>query len=136
MANDVDSIVVRTNAALRVEILANGVVLNTAQTVNAAAIGKLVVTGSDAPNVIDLRGVTAAQFTLLSSIVVNGGDGSDTITGSPELSNSLLGGDGNDVLLGGGVNDSLDGGNGADTVSGGAGNDTLRGGDGIDSLMG
>ena len=104
-----DSITVRTNAALQVEILANGVVLNTAPTVNASAIGKLVVTGSDAANVIDLSGVTAAQFTLLPSILVSGGDGNDTITGSPDLPNSLLGGDGTDVLLGGSVNDSLEG---------------------------
>ena len=131
-----DSITVRTNATFQVEILANGVVLNTAPTVNASAIQKLVVTGSDAANVIDLSGVTAAQFTLLPSILVNGGDGNDSITGSPDLPNSLLGGDGTDVLLGGGVNDSLDGGNGADTLTGGVGNDTLRGGNGIDSLIG
>ncbi|MFM9962324.1 MAG: beta strand repeat-containing protein, partial [Planctomycetaceae bacterium] len=131
-----DSIVVRANVGGQVEILGNGVVLNAAPTVNAAVIEKLVVTGSDGVNAIDLSGVTAARFTLLSSIVVDGGEGNDTLTGSLDLSSTLLGRDGTDLLTGGSGNDSLEGGNGADTLSAGAGNDTLRGGDGIDSLIG
>ncbi|MFM9962008.1 MAG: hypothetical protein ACKV2Q_12370 [Planctomycetaceae bacterium] len=96
-----DSVVVRANVGGQVEILGNGVVLNAAPTVNAAVIEKLVVTGSDGVNAIDLSGVTAARFTLLSSILVDGGEGNDTLTGSLDLSSTLLGRDGTDLLTGG-----------------------------------
>jgi Ca2+-binding RTX toxin-like protein len=72
--------------------------------------------------------------------------------GSDGVDDSLIGGDGNDVLLGGGSlsgsntgndtlrglggNDYLLGGDGNDFLLGGEGNDTINGGDGNDSLYG
>src|SRR5436190_1318216 len=48
-----DSVAVRANVGGQVEILANGAVLTTAPTPNASAVTAIVVTGSDANNVID-----------------------------------------------------------------------------------
>lgn len=57
------------------------------------------------------------------AIVINAGDGEDTVTG----------GGGADQLNGGDGADSLDGAAGADTFDGGLGDDTLTGGAGIDT---
>src|SRR4051794_16450585 len=81
------------------------------------------------------------------TVIVNGGDGNDSITvlaKSTELASSGLNGDGgddlvsapdsNDTLAGGEGNDRLVGGKGDDVMDGGAGNDTLvwNQGDGSD----
>ena len=75
---------------------------------------------------------------------LSGGTGNDTIYGQDD-DDTLLGGDGNDVLDGGLDNDSLlgeagtdslVGGHGDDVLDGGADNDTLFGGDGSDTLLG
>jgi Ca2+-binding RTX toxin-like protein len=73
-----------------------------------------------------------------------GGQGNDVITGG--AGNDILSGDlGNDTVSGGGGSDSiagqagddsLVGSAGADTIDSGAGNDTLHGGGGADSLFG
>jgi Ca2+-binding RTX toxin-like protein len=65
----------------------------------------------------------ASAFTL-GTVILNGGDGDDT----------LIGGSKNDNLTGSNGNDSLLGGNGNDTLIGSAGNDTLTGGVGLDSF--
>ena len=137
-ASGADNITVRANSTTgKVEVLGNNnVLVGSTPSVNASSLTGLVVTGSDSNNVIDLSGVNVAQFTALASIQVSGGDGNDRITGSPDLANSLNGGDGSDVLLGGSVNDTLNGGNGADAITGGLGNDSLLGGDGADTLSG
>jgi Ca2+-binding RTX toxin-like protein len=64
--------------------------------------------------------------TLIGIEHLDGGSGSDTLTGNL-AANRLAGNSGND---------SLDGGDGNDTLEGGAGNDTLKGGRGNDSLDG
>jgi len=84
-------------------------------------------------------------------IVVNGGDGNDSLTvlaKNTEITGAKLIGDaGDDVLTGADSNDSLGGGDGndrlvgakgTDTMSGGAGNDTLvwNNGDGSDTIDG
>jgi Ca2+-binding RTX toxin-like protein len=73
-------------------------------------------------------------LTLLS---VDGGAGTDTISGSdgPDL---IQGGEGNDVLSGGGGDDRIVGDRGNDTMNGGAGDDTLvwNNGDGSDIVNG
>ena len=98
----------------------------------------------------------------LGNLVLDGGDGDDTINGG-DGNDSLLGGDGNDLLvpwfgddtiLAGDGDDSLDaergndvidmgdgidialGGDGNDTINGGEGNDSLVGGNGNDSILG
>lgn len=65
---------------------------------------------------------------------VEGGSGSDTVTGN-DLANRLLGNSGADNLKGGKGNDTLEGGDGNDTLEGGEGNDTLRGGTGSDMAV-
>jgi uncharacterized secreted protein with C-terminal beta-propeller domain len=72
-------------------------------------------------------------------IVVNGGQGDDTITvdtGGLKIRAILNGGNGNDVLTGGDGNDTLNGGPGNDVLNGANGNDTLNGGAGNDRLYG
>ena len=134
-ADGADSITVRANAG-QVEVLDQNGLLPIAPAVNASDVLALVITGSDSENVVDLSGVTAAQFSALSNIQVSVGDGNDAITGSPDLANSLSGGDGADTLAGQAGNDTLDGGDGDDLITGGDGNDSLLGGDGSDNADG
>ncbi len=91
--------------------------------------------------------------------LVEGGSGSDTLTGSaagdviygaskpngtPSLASNksekdddtISGGDGNDTIFGQNGNDQIWGDNGNDTLSGGKGNDVLYGGNGDDKLNG
>ena len=68
--------------------------------------------------------------TLTSSagvrLIVNGGTGTDTITGD----------NANDDLDGDLGSDTIDGRGGADTIRGGLGGDTLTGGSGVDEIIG
>lgn len=79
-----------------------------------------------------------------ASVAVDGGPGSDTITGGTGA-DTLNGGAGNDqvygwtgadALTGGEGDDFVQGNQGADTISGGEGNDTLRGGQDDDRISG
>ncbi len=105
-------------------------------TLPAANVRLINILGSDEPNGVDLSGVDSAVFTSLPVILVDGANGNDTLIGSPNLANSLNGGDGTDLLQGGIGIDSLNGGNGNDTIVAGDGNDSIRGGDGRDSITG
>ncbi len=135
-----DSIAIRQNATtLRVEVVANGLVLGTAPNVPTSSITSIVVKGGDDSNNIDLSLVDNLTFPSLAGnrpIFVDGGNGDDTILGSPTYGDSVLGGDGTDTINGQGGNDIVDGGNGRDSVTGGDGNDSLTGGDGSDTLTG
>ncbi|MGE6171439.1 VCBS domain-containing protein, partial [Aeromonas media] len=64
-----------------------------------------------------------------------GGDGNDILFGQGG-DDFLYGGAGNDILFGGSGNDTLYGESGNDILSGGSGNDTLYGGTGNDVLSG
>jgi Ca2+-binding RTX toxin-like protein len=89
----------------------------------------------------------AGQDTLMCGLArcsLNGGDGPDQMTGSPE-ENGLLGGEGGDTIFGlGGVdfitggseNDTIFAGPGIDNVLGGEGDDVIGGGGGRDELNG
>ena len=136
LADGTDTVIVRANAGGQVEVLDQSGLLASAPAVNAVDVQALVITGSDSDNVVDLSGVTAAQFTTLASILVSASDGDDLITGSPDLADSLSGGDGNDTIAGDGGNDTLDGGNGDDSITGDADDDSLLGGDGRDAIDG
>lgn len=68
-------------------------------------------------------------------VVVFGGAGIDTITGSP-YADTLAGADGEDTLSGGAGNDTISGGRHMDTINGNDGNDTLYGNTGNDFLYG
>ena len=110
--------------------------LSTLPTVGAGSVTKLVVQGGDGANVIDVGGVSSSAFSSQLEIVIQGGDGADDITGSSDLGDSILGGDGADTLDGQGGNDTIDGGNSGDLVNGGKGDDSLVGEDGADSIQG
>ncbi len=132
-----DSIAIRQNAtSLRVEVVANGLLLGTAPNVPTSTVTSIVVKGGDAANNIDLNLVDNLTYPSLTSIRVDGGNGNDTILGSPTYRDSLLGGDGVDTLDGQGGNDTLNGGDGKDSITGGDGNDSLIGGDGSDTITG
>ena len=135
-----DSIAIRQNAtSLRVEVVANGLLLGTAPNVPTSTVTSIVVKGGDAANNIDLNLVTNLTFPSLTGIrpiFVDGGNGDDSIVGSPTYSDSLLGGDGVDSLDGQAGNDTINGGDGRDSITGGDGNDSLIGGDGSDTITG
>jgi Ca2+-binding RTX toxin-like protein len=79
--------------------------------------------------------VTAVAGTGVKRVVLDGGDGDDTLDGSAaDVRLELFGGAGNDTLLGGSRNDVLAGGDGNDTLTGGKGLDTLSGDAGDDTL--
>ena len=103
-------------------------------TLAASSVQSIVITGGDAENTIDLSGVTSAAFTGLTSISVNGGNGNDSILGSDDFGDSLVGGDGADTLDGQGADNTLDGADGADVIRGGIGIDSISGGDGADNI--
>jgi Ca2+-binding RTX toxin-like protein len=95
--------------------------------------------------VASVLAVTALGLaSLAAAAVINGTDGDDTITGTPnaDLINGMGGNDkiasldGPDIVLAGQGNDIVRAGDGADVVWGNAGNDLLHGGDGNDVLRG
>jgi Ca2+-binding RTX toxin-like protein len=73
------------------------------------------------------------------SVVVNGGDGNDSLTvlaKTTEISGATLnGGNGDDVLTGADTNDVLDGGSGNDRLIGAKGTDSMFGQAGNDTLV-
>ena len=79
-----------------------------------------------------------------TGLVVDGGDGNDTITGGSgddeirgATGNDIINGaTGNDALFGGGGNDTINGHAGDDTIRGNGSNDTITGGNGADDIDG
>ena len=63
-------------------------------------------------------------------------DGNDTIGGSSDSNERLLGNSGNDVIGGGGGNDIIYGGKDSDRLDGNDGNDVVRGDSGNDIIFG
>ncbi len=94
-----------------------------------AGLGAIVVEGGDGNDTLDASLATGHAFDL------RGGSGNDTLRGG-SLGDTLTGGTGNDRLDGNGGNDNMDGDAGNDEVYGGEGNDTVRGSDGNDRLYG
>jgi Ca2+-binding RTX toxin-like protein len=76
-------------------------------------------------NTINLADVNA-DFTQLASVLVNAGDGVDTIIGS-QHADRLVGQRGNDIVSGGGGNDTI-------VWNGGEGDDENNGEDGVDTI--
>lgn len=101
-------------------------------TVASANVRHITILGGDEANTIDLSRVFGADFTSLTTIVVNGLNGHDNLLGSFDLPSSLVGGDGNDTLQGGSAIDTLLGNNGNDSIIAGAGDDLIQAGDGSD----
>jgi Ca2+-binding RTX toxin-like protein len=73
------------------------------------------------------------------TVIVNGGDGNDSLTvlahSSEAAAVGLDGGPGDDLLTGAESNDTLNGGDGNDRIVGAAGADVLNGGAGNDTLV-
>ena len=84
-----------------------------AGTVLASSVKAITVDAGDGVNTIDLSAVTSTDFTSLVDrrIILSGGSGVDTITGS----------DFGDVIGGLGGNDTIHGGDGDDLINGGDG---------------
>ena len=113
--------------------------------------GILTVTGSNANDTIKLDQYTLgiyvtvngklllrAKSSAVTKIIVDAGDGDDTVTINSNISLETLiyGGAGNDTLTGGSGKNTIYGGAGNDRITGGAGKDFLYGGDGNDTLNG
>ena len=105
----------------------------------------LVIRTGAGNNRVDLSAVDTATFANLTAISVDTGNGNDAIIGSPDIAETLFGGDGDDIidgqdgpntLLGGDGNDSITGGIGADSIDAGDGNDTVSSSDGNDTVLG
>jgi Ca2+-binding RTX toxin-like protein len=79
----------------------------------ASAVTAIVVNAGDGNDTIDLTNLLPSGFPNLNDITLNGGGGDDTIYGSP-LGDVINGGTGDDTLLGNAGNDVLDGGAGND----------------------
>ncbi|MED5447939.1 MAG: calcium-binding protein, partial [Planctomycetota bacterium] len=78
---------------------------------------------------------TAVATGLAIALLVNAGDGADSITGG-DAGDTLNGGNDGDLLVGGGGDDKLNGSGGDDVLQGDAGQDTVSGGGGEDTLEG
>jgi Ca2+-binding RTX toxin-like protein len=108
----------------------------TDETITVADNGQFItvdgaVTAATADNTFDLTlNAGAGNDTIvintaqLRGITVNGEDGNDTITGSPD-DDIINGGNGLDTLNGGGGDDRISGNNDNDTMNGDAGNDVM-----------
>ncbi len=68
----------------------------------------------------------------LTTLVLDGGDGNDTLVSDSSDPTTLRGGNGNDWLRGGSNNDVLEGGANNDTLEGRGGDDSVDGGSGDD----
>ncbi|MDQ1023335.1 Ca2+-binding RTX toxin-like protein [Streptomyces umbrinus] len=89
---------------------------------------------------VQVDGSVACSIDLIrASVVVNAGDGNDTITKTAAVRGELNGESGGDTINGGstqGNTNVLNGGAGNDTVNGGPVSDLLVGGPGADTLRG
>ena len=94
-----------------------------------AQVTTIIVNGNDGNDTINVNSLLAG-----TALTANGGNGNDTIKVAASVMNAItmLGGDGNDLLVGGSGNDTLFGGTGDDWLNGGDGSDLLTGGVGND----
>ncbi len=103
--------------------------------VNADSISRIMISGGDGNDTIDLSEVTSLSYTALLGTELNGDAGIDLIIGS-ELNDILRGGSANDTLIGFVGSDELFGdadddlfiwnhGDGTDLFEGGTGNDQV-----------
>ena len=107
-----------------------------ADSIDVDCFGGIKVNGADPDT-------GALACNALVNLKVSGDAGNDTVTiflddvGSPSLTSVVIrGGDGADSLTGGKFGDVLKGGAGKDTLMGDDGDDSLNGGSGIDSCNG
>ena len=84
-------------------------------------------------DIVNARGSGGAGLHFLGPVVIEGGNGDDTLRGSSEP-DEVTGGAGNDRLEGDASADVIDGGPGNDNISAGDGPDTATGGPGSDTF--
>ena len=113
-------------------------VTNSGATIEVGTNVQIVtVNGLSGDDLITIGDLSAADQTL---VIVNGGDGNDTITGQGSAIGGarleLNGNNGDDTIIGSEGADSINGGAGNDAINGRAGNDSINGGDGNDVLAG
>ena len=121
--------------AVQVETLTlNGLAGNDSATVNdltgvadLVAINLLMGDGDDTVN-------APTQANAAIALVIDGGAGNDSLTGSPNA-DTINGGAGNDTIVGLAGIDVIDGGDGNDTITGGPGSETQLGGAGDDTFI-
>ncbi|MDA1247658.1 MAG: hypothetical protein O2820_00420, partial [Planctomycetota bacterium] len=162
-----DSIALGTSAVnpLLIELTINNVVDTSLPPIPASNIRSITIIGSDGANQIDLSGVAPADFDFVDpvtmkplQILVDAGNGDDTLLSSSGFDDTLRAGDGDDLIdarmstvtarlvieagdgmdtvFGGVGNEMIDGGDGADSILGGDGDDTIFAGDGSDTVEG
>lgn len=93
--------------------------INNVEVISANGFTGVSIAGSTGADTLNF-----AATMLVGIVKVDGGTGSDNITGSA-AEDTILGGDGNDTLNGGAGNDWLDGGKQNDVLTGGAGMDSF-----------
>jgi Ca2+-binding RTX toxin-like protein len=136
-----DVIEVRVNPidGVSLQVIQNSLSATTVQGFRTDQVTSINIRAGSGHSRIDLSAVTNAAFPNIASgggIIVNAGDGNDTIIGSADLDDTIFAGDGNDsIFTGSGVN-RIDGGDGHDTIDAGAGADIVDGGDGDDLISG
>lgn len=137
VADDNDSITVRPDPVnpTRVQVVENGLASNTVNGVQVTDIQSISIRGGSGPNLIDLSQVSVTSFPNVTSVVINGGDGDDTIFGSADIGDTIFGSDGDDSIMAGNGTDRIEGGDGHDTISGGQGLNTILAGDGHDLVV-
>jgi Ca2+-binding RTX toxin-like protein len=115
-------------------VLVAGTPANDTVSFSINAAGQLLVTYQIGNN----PSQTYGPFAGASKIILNLGDGDDTVIGNKLVlaDMEVYGGDGNDTITGGGGDDILVGGNGNDSITAGLGRDIILGSDGEDYLFG
>jgi Ca2+-binding RTX toxin-like protein len=116
-----------------------GISLNTDGDVDVTvnpSIFNVEIYGLGGNDYINGRGQGGAGLHFLGPLVVDGGEGDDTLVRGSSENDVVLGGPGNDVVDGQDGVDLVDGGPGNDTIGGGGGSDDITGGPGIDSIAG
>jgi Ca2+-binding RTX toxin-like protein len=132
--NQGDAFLLRANGDGRVRFDRTNLVPFTIFMDNIEVVDLQTQSGDDTITIGNLAG------TDVKSVLVDAGTGNDVIDGSGQgranVSLVLQGGDGDDTITGGRGNDVLNGGAGNDVLDGGRGRDLLLGGDGDDTLSG
>ena len=136
--DDGDAATVQRNSTTgNVEVLdANGQAYTSIPSIQAGQLTALNIFADDADNVLSVAPVNSSEFSMLSTIVIDAGDGDDVITGSDDFGEMIDGNDGADTINAGGGDDTIDGGDGNDSILGGAGMDLITGDDGQDTIDG
>ncbi len=142
-ANESIQVGVNPSNTSQVQVLINGVADSSLPSVQASQLQQIQVFAGQGNNRIDFSGVSAANFSYTNpvtnerlKIVIDAGNGDDTIVGSDDFGDSIVGGHGIDSITGQGGDDTISAGDGADLVDAGTGNDSILAGNGDDVVTG